>query len=163
MATLWVWFVSIFFICATLFPFAFIVGKKINKDTTSDIVIGTVVSFGALLVCVGLWILTVCLTTGVAPNYGHGTMRGYLSSVEENGVIWKTYEYTFQVENDKQAVLYSARFSSPKPAVNEYETTICPAANWIGKRIDVKYNQWWKSPYYIGETNYQFMQATEVP
>src|SRR5271157_3458259 len=107
MNTYLVWSVFIFFVVLTLATLAtgirhiVVQGKYRDSDNiVTGLVFGLFGLVAAGLCCFGLWIWIMAFTTGIAPNYGQGTVRGYLNQSEVNGVIWKTCEYTMAVDNE---------------------------------------------------------------
>jgi len=126
-------------------------------DTGGDWFLGLLVSFMFGFVCWGLWSLTLACTTGVGAGFGQGEAQGYINHSGTYGVIWKTNEYSMQLENDKQAVLSELRFSAPSESVKQELDTL------MGTRVKVTYAQWWMMPYKFGETNVEAVKVERSP
>ena len=108
----------------------------------------------------GLAALGCSLTTGCAPNYARGTCEGYIVSLSETGLIWKTYEGQIQLGAGRQPALQgTSSFSIPpdNPKVIEQARAL------TGKRVRVTYKEWFILPFSRGSTSYEATSIEALP
>lgn len=94
---------------------------------------------------------------GIAPEYSIGERIGYIIKLSEKGLIWKTFEGEMQLGHGRQAAIqYPFEFCVAKDnqklieEIARYERS--------GKKVRIKYRQYWTAPAVKCESDYEIVQ-----
>jgi len=94
--------------------------------------------------------ITIPMTTGLTEGYSHGTQTGFITSIKQEGLIWKTWEGRMQEGVGEQTnVGDSLKFSIVDKNVvdklKEFEGS--------RKKVILIFDQWLITPYRLGCTS----------
>ena len=96
---------------------------------------------------------------GILPNYSEGERIGYVTKLSYKGVIWKTHEGQLQVGQGAQvAVQKPFDFS----VVDEGMLDPLNEAMTKGKKVKLRYREWWAMPYRLGDSGYEIIGVEEL-
>lgn len=111
----------------------------------------------SVLVCIfgilaygGLFLVSCRSFGGFDPNYGSGTMSGYVVQLRYGGLIWKTWDGVIQRGVGEQAAVEkTVAFSVADQQVAEQLLDL------VGKRVLVRltYDEWFMAPYRVGASD----------
>ncbi|MEM5810464.1 MAG: hypothetical protein QXP66_01015 [Candidatus Aenigmatarchaeota archaeon] len=115
--------------------------------------------YTAFIMITGLYLLLLTrLYWGIAPEYSTGERVGYITKLARKGLIWKTYEGEMQIGQGRQiAIQKPFEFCIDKnddkliDQIAQYQVK--------GKKIKVKYNQFWLNPITKCGSNYIITRA----
>lgn len=102
-------------------------------------------------------LFALVMTTGLVEQYSSGELEGYITKISYKGILWKTNEGEMQVGTGNIAVLQTPfEFS-----IVEKEILDKVHRN-IGKKVRVKYRQWFVMPYRLGSSGYELVEVEEL-
>jgi hypothetical protein len=107
--------------------------------------------------CAAIALIIICRgmlsIEGLMPGYSTGEREGYLTKVSVKGFFFKTNEAQIQVGTGNMAALQEPfAFSIPD------EKLAIEANNLLGKRVRIRYSQWFVMPMTMGETPYECVE-----
>lgn len=117
------------------------------EKLVTSILLWTVGPFVAFILCLFL----IPATGGMLSGYSEGVREGYITKFSEKGFIWKTYEAQIQVGTGELAAL-QAPFDF---SIARYNPLYLKVQENLGKKVRIKYNEWFIMPYKIGSSGYE--------
>ena len=121
---------------------------KLNWGDVAEIVFILVMGIIISLIIVAVGTLALApLTGGMLPGISEGSFDGYLVQVQEEGIIWKTWEATVQPGVGEQAALQTTKeFNIPADKLYLIE-------HLQGRKIRVHYYGWAITPAWVASSN----------
>jgi hypothetical protein len=136
--------ITLFTIAAAIIIWLFWVNSE--HDRVDGVVAGMVVSFVLGVVTV---YPSLRAFEGLLEHYSTGVREGYLTKASQKGFVFKTFEAELQVGTGNMASLQQPwQFSIADIQVMHDVESL------LGKKVRVKYNQWFIAPWRQGETQY---------
>lgn len=90
---------------------------------------------------------------GLNPNYGSGVAEGYILSLSEEGVFYKTWEGTLKLSNNDAS-------SAPTVKITAGTKNIADKMNAaFGKKIRISWKKWLVMPWSVGSSGNEIIDV----
>lgn len=141
---------------------AVVVGLLVRDHTSSGDILVSIATIVAVWACVVGVVapFSIRVEGGLLRGYSDGVREGYITKISEKGLVWKTFEGEYQVgTGNMSAIQPPMQFSIPREAAD----LIKSANDNMGKKVRIKYLEWYWMPFKIGDSGYELISIELVP